>query len=50
MLTVNLKTGQKLIFMDFYPCKAKDLNKKLNAVLAKVSAYTKEHKKDECTR
>lgn len=39
MLTVNLKTGQQLIFMDFYPCKAKDFNKKVADLTAKVEKY-----------
>lgn len=39
MLTVNLKTGQKLIFMDFYPCKAKDLPKKMADLITKINMY-----------
>lgn len=44
MLTVNLKTGEKLVFMDFYPCKAKDLCKKLGGLITAVDAYTAKHK------
>lgn len=41
MLTVNLKTGEKLVFMDFYPCKVKDLYKKMGILTSKVEAYQK---------
>lgn len=40
MLTVTDKrTGQQLIFMDFYPCKVKDFPQKLADLTAKIKAY-----------
>lgn len=41
MLTVNLKTGQQLIFMDFFPCKGKDLAKKVADLTTKINNYVK---------
>ncbi len=44
MLTINTQ-GKQIIFMDFYPCKVKELKSKLKAVntkLIQITANSKE--------
>ena len=39
MLTVHDRSGRTFIFMDFFPCKAKDLPAKMAKLTATVEKY-----------